>query len=105
MTLREQVLHDALALAPEDRVFVLDELEHSLNKGGFASPEIAAAWAREIERRERRSTAEKCPLTTRMSYCRVCDAFSLSTRPGKNNRDRQAPRDCRGRSHRSLALL
>ena len=51
MTLREQVLQDALALAPEDRVFVLDRLEQSLDSHGFASPEIAAAWMREIERR------------------------------------------------------
>lgn len=51
MTLREKILQDALALAPEDRAFVVDELEQSLNKDGFASPEIAAAWAQEIERR------------------------------------------------------
>ena len=51
MTSREQILQDALALAPEDRAFVVDQLEQSFDKGGFASPEIAAAWAREIEQR------------------------------------------------------
>jgi putative addiction module component (TIGR02574 family) len=51
MTSREQILQDALALAPEDRAFVVDRLEQSLDKGGFASPEIAAAWSQEIGRR------------------------------------------------------
>ncbi len=51
MTSREQILQDALALAPEDRAFVVDQLEQSLDKGGFASPEIAAAWAQEIGQR------------------------------------------------------
>ena len=51
MTLRERVLQDALALAPEDRAFVVDQLEQSLDKGGFASSEIASAWAQEIEKR------------------------------------------------------
>ena len=47
MKSREQALQDALALAPEDRAFVVDQLERSLEKGGFASPEIVAAWAQE----------------------------------------------------------
>jgi putative addiction module component (TIGR02574 family) len=51
MTSREQILQDALALAPEDRVFVVNQLEQSLDQGGFASPEIAAAWAQEIGQR------------------------------------------------------
>ena len=51
MTLREQILQDALALPPDDRAFVVDQLEQSLDKGGFASPEIAAAWAEEIGQR------------------------------------------------------
>ncbi len=51
MTSREQILRDALALAPDDRAFVVDQLEQSLDKGGFASPEIAAAWAQEIGQR------------------------------------------------------
>lgn len=52
MTSREQILQDALALAPGDRAFVVDQLEQSLvDKGEFASPEIAAAWAREIGQR------------------------------------------------------
>jgi hypothetical protein len=51
MVSREQILQDALALAPDDRAFVVDRLEQSLNSGGFASPEIAAAWAQEIGQR------------------------------------------------------
>jgi hypothetical protein len=51
MTSREQVLQDALALAPEDRAFVLDQLEQSLDQGQFASPEIASAWAQEVGKR------------------------------------------------------
>jgi hypothetical protein len=51
MSPREQILQDALALPPEDRVFLADSLELSLSHGEFASPEIAAAWNDEIERR------------------------------------------------------
>jgi putative addiction module component (TIGR02574 family) len=51
MTLREQVLQEALALPPEDRAFLADHLEQSLHHGQFASPDIAAAWTAEIDRR------------------------------------------------------
>ncbi len=51
MTVREQVLQDVLALPPEDRAFVAEHLERSLDHGQFASPEIAAAWTAEIDRR------------------------------------------------------
>lgn len=51
MSHREQILQEALALPPEDRVFVADQLEQSLSHGEFASPEISAAWNDEIERR------------------------------------------------------
>ena len=51
MTNREQIVEQALSLAPEDRAYVADALEQSLTSGGFASPEIAEAWAEEIERR------------------------------------------------------
>jgi hypothetical protein len=47
----KQILQEALALAPEDRAFVVDQVERRLDKGGFASPEIAAAWAQEIGQR------------------------------------------------------
>lgn len=40
-----------MALSPEDRIFVADRIEQSLSTSGFASPEIAAAWTSEIERR------------------------------------------------------
>jgi putative addiction module component (TIGR02574 family) len=51
MASREQIVQEALSLAPEDRAFVADALEQSLSSGSFATPEIAAAWAHEIERR------------------------------------------------------
>jgi hypothetical protein len=51
MTIREQVLQDALALSPADRAFVADRLDESLGSSDFASPEIAAAWTAEITRR------------------------------------------------------
>jgi hypothetical protein len=46
-----QIVAQALSLAPEDRAYVADALEHSLAGGGFASPEIEKVWAEEIERR------------------------------------------------------
>ena len=51
MTNRDQIVEQALSLAPEDRGYVADALEQSLSSGGFASPDIADAWAEEIERR------------------------------------------------------
>jgi hypothetical protein len=51
MTTREQIAQQALALPPEDRTYVADLLELSLTNGGFATPEIAAEWAAEIDRR------------------------------------------------------
>jgi putative addiction module component (TIGR02574 family) len=51
MTMREQVLQEALALPAEDRAFLAEQLEQSLQDGQFASPEIAAAWTAEIDRR------------------------------------------------------
>jgi hypothetical protein len=48
---RDEIVERAMALNSEDRAFVADALERSLETEGFASPEIAAAWAVEIERR------------------------------------------------------
>jgi putative addiction module component (TIGR02574 family) len=48
---RDQLAQQALSLAPEDRAYIADKLEQSLTTGGFATPEIAAAWIAEIERR------------------------------------------------------
>lgn len=48
---REQIVQEALALPPEDRTFVADVLEQSLANGEFATPEIAAEWTAEIDRR------------------------------------------------------
>ncbi|MBL9125627.1 MAG: addiction module protein [Planctomycetaceae bacterium] len=50
-TQRDQLVEQALALPPEDRAYVADALEQSLTHEGFALPEIAAAWAAEIEQR------------------------------------------------------
>ncbi len=51
MSHRDQIVKQALGLSPEDRAFVADALEQSLTNDGFASPEVAPAWAIEIERR------------------------------------------------------
>ena len=51
MTAREQVLEEALALPAEDRAFLADRLDQSLEQEHFTSPEIAAAWTAEIDRR------------------------------------------------------
>lgn len=51
MTMREQVLQEALALPLEDRAFLAERLDQSLDHEQFASSEIAAAWTAEIDRR------------------------------------------------------
>ena len=51
MTIREQIAQQALALPAEDRTYLVDVLEQSLNSGEFATPELAAEWSAEIDRR------------------------------------------------------
>ncbi len=51
MSTREVLLQEALLLSPGDRALLVDALEESLNHGEFATPEIAAAWSEEIDRR------------------------------------------------------
>ena len=51
MTNREQIVEQALTLTPEDHAYVAEALEMSLSNEGFASHEIADAWAEELERR------------------------------------------------------
>ena len=51
MPTRDDILRDALSLPPEDRAYVANVIEQSLAKHGFATPEVAAAWMAEIERR------------------------------------------------------
>jgi putative addiction module component (TIGR02574 family) len=51
MSTREEIVQQALALSIEDRAYVADVLEQSLASRDFPTPEIAAAWAEEIERR------------------------------------------------------
>jgi len=51
MTIREQLAQQVLALPPEDRTYLADVLEQSLTSGEFATPELAAEWAVEIDRR------------------------------------------------------
>ena len=51
MTLREQIAQQALALPPQDRAFLADLLDQSLNADGFSTPELAAEWAAEVARR------------------------------------------------------
>ena len=51
MSSREEIVSQAMSLPAADRAFVADALEQSLPSSGFATPEIAAAWAAEIDRR------------------------------------------------------
>jgi putative addiction module component (TIGR02574 family) len=51
MTPRDEIVKQALSLEADDRAFIADKLEESLTYEGFATPEIAAAWTVEIERR------------------------------------------------------
>ena len=51
MTPVEQLAQQALALEPGDRAYLADVLEQSLASGGFATTELAEAWAAEIDRR------------------------------------------------------
>jgi putative addiction module component (TIGR02574 family) len=51
MLAREELLEQALALEADDRAFVADVLEQSLMAGPGVTPEIAAAWSQEIDRR------------------------------------------------------
>ncbi len=51
MPVREVLLQEALLLPPGDRALLVDALEESLDHGEFATPEIAAAWSVEIDRR------------------------------------------------------
>ena len=51
MPTREVLLQEALLLSPDERALLVDALEESLDHGEFATPEIAAAWSEEIDRR------------------------------------------------------
>jgi hypothetical protein len=51
MLTRDEIAQQALALPPGDRAYVAELLDRSLTTGEFASPEIAAAWMAETERR------------------------------------------------------
>jgi len=51
MSGRDEIIRQAMTLTPEDRAYVADRIEQSLSQDGFASPDAAAAWIAEIERR------------------------------------------------------
>ena len=51
MTSRDRIAQQALALPPEDRVFLAELLEQSLASDGFATPARSAEWAAEVTRR------------------------------------------------------
>ena len=51
MSIRDEIAQQALGLPADDRAFVAELLERSLATGEFATPEIAAAWIAEVERR------------------------------------------------------
>lgn len=47
----DQIAQQALNLDPDDRAYLADLLEQSLPGQGFATPEIADAWSKELDRR------------------------------------------------------
>lgn len=49
--LRDQILQQALSLTAEDRAYVADVLESSIQSEPFSSHEFAAEWSQEIDRR------------------------------------------------------
>jgi putative addiction module component (TIGR02574 family) len=51
MTLREQIAQQALALPPQDRAFLADLLDQSLNADEFSAPKLTAELAAEVTRR------------------------------------------------------
>jgi len=51
MSVRDDIIRQALTLGAEDRVYVADTIERSLAPEGFAAPELGEAWAVEIDRR------------------------------------------------------
>lgn len=50
---RDQIIAQALELSPEDRAFIVEALEESLDNRGFGSPDIAEARRDEIKSRLR----------------------------------------------------
>lgn len=65
---REELAQRALDLPPEDRAYVADLLERSLEADTFATPDIAEAWSKEIDRRiaayDRGETRSNDPATS-----------------------------------------
>jgi len=51
MSMREQVTQQALALNPEDRLYLADVLERSLAPSEAVHADVADEWAEELERR------------------------------------------------------
>jgi putative addiction module component (TIGR02574 family) len=51
MTLRDQIARQILALPLDDRVYLAELLNQSLNAETFAAPVLAAEWAAEVNRR------------------------------------------------------
>ena len=85
MSDRDEIARAALTLPPEDRAYVADVLERSLEPETFATPEIAEAWSKELSRRisafERGDTK---PLDLESSSARLREAFARrrgETRP------------------------
>jgi putative addiction module component (TIGR02574 family) len=77
MQTREAVLREALQLSPSDRAILVDALEESLDRDNFATPEIAAAWSEEIDRRVAAHQSGKSPASSvDEAMDRICKALS-----------------------------
>jgi putative addiction module component (TIGR02574 family) len=79
MTARERVLEEALALPTEDRAFLADRLDQSLERERFASPAIAAAWTAEIDRRIEAYERGELRASMIANQSEGCDDFSPNT--------------------------
>ena len=71
-TSHEEVLQKARSWDVEDRPFVAEAIEVSLTPADFATPEIAAAWVSEIERRAEACERGEMPAEGRRTVMAAC---------------------------------
>lgn len=81
MSLHDEIAQQALMLPPDDRAFVADVLEQSLPRSEFATPEIAEAWSRELDRR---LAADDRGESTALEFDTVLDHIQTALNPSPN---------------------
>lgn len=84
MSIRDEIARAALTLPLEDRAYVADVLERSLDRGDFATPHIAEAWTGEINRRVAAfERGETKPVDLEASNARLREAFAQRRGEGR----------------------